>query len=86
MLTNKKPLEISSKHIAILKVFRQNAGELTSVPIIRQHTDLETIIINSALNDLEKHNLIQATNLDELEGGWQYQLSDKGIKTILNFT
>jgi predicted transcriptional regulator len=81
-----KPLELSSEHISILKVFRSNDGELTSVPLIKFHTNLETIVINSILDDFEKHNLINATNLDEVNGGWQYQLTDKGLKTVLKFS
>lgn len=81
-----EPLELSPNHIAILKVFRSNDGELTSVPLIEQLTGLETIVINSILDDFGKHNLINATNLDELNGGWQYQLRSEGRKKALKFT
>jgi hypothetical protein len=84
--TKQEPLELSPNHIEILKVFRTNDGELTSVPLIEQHTGLESIVINSALDDFEKHNLINATNLDDFNGGWQYQLTEKGRKTALKFT
>jgi hypothetical protein len=79
-------LRLSPNHISILRVFRKNDGELISAPLIEHHTGLEIIVINSILADFEKYNLIHATNLDEFEGGWQYQLSDKGRKTALKFT
>ncbi len=82
----KKPLEFSNDQVSILKVFRENDGELTSVPFIQQFTGLETIIVNTILDDFEKYDIVHATNLDEFEGGWQYQLSDKGRKTILKLT
>ena len=80
------PLELSNNHVSVLTVFRNNDGELTSVPLIQQFTGLETIVINSILDDLNDHKIINATNLDELEGGWQYQLSGKGRKLILKLT
>jgi len=81
-----KPLALSPSHIEILKVFRANDGELISVRLIEQLTGFEIIVINSTLADLEEHNLINATNLDDFRGGWQYQLTDKGRKTILKFS
>lgn len=81
-----KPFELSSVHISILKVFRSNDGELMSVPLIKQLTGFEIIVINSMLSDLEEHNLINATNLDDFNGGWQYQLTNLGRKTALKFT
>ena len=84
--TQQKPLELSPDHISALRVFRANDGELISTPLIEQSTGLETIVINSILADLKRHNLIHATNLDDLNGGWQYQLSDKGRKLIIKTT
>ena len=81
-----KKLKLSNDHVSILKVFRENDGELTSVPLIQQITGLETIIVNAILDDFVKYDIIHATNLDEFEGGWQYQLSDKGRKKILKST
>lgn len=85
-IKKQKPLEMSNVHLCILKVFRENDGELISIPLIQQYTNLETIIINPILDDLEKHKLIRATNLDEFNGGWQYQPTGKGKKIILKNT
>jgi len=38
------------------------------------------------LDDLKKYHLIYETNLDEFEAGWQYQLSDKGRKILMEQT
>lgn len=81
-----EPFELSPEHIAILKVFRSNDGELTSAPLIEQFTGLETIVINSILDHLEKHNIINATNLDDFNGGWLYQLTENGREIALKLT
>lgn len=86
-LSNKQePFELSPNHIAILKVFRSNDGELASVPLIEHITGLEKIVINSILDEIAEHKLINATNLDEYNGGWQYQLTALGRKTALKLT
>jgi hypothetical protein len=84
--THQKTLELSPDHISILKVFRTNDGELISVPFIEHHTVLETIVIKSILDELKNHKLIASPCLDEFEGGWQYKLTEEGIKTALKFT
>lgn len=84
--TKKAPLELTKAQLMVLKVFRANDGELTSVPFIQTSTGLEPIIINSILDDLEKNKIIHATNLDNFNGGWQWQLTDKGVKTIIKYT
>lgn len=78
-----KSLKLTSNHISILKFFRANDGNFISAPDIENSTDIETIIINTILAELEKHIIIHATNYDDLAGGWQYQLSDKGRKLII---
>ena len=86
MTKKQKTLELSSGHLLVFKVFRRNEGKLISASLIEKLTGMEIVVINSILNDLEQYNLIHATNLDDFEYGWQYQLSNKGRKALLNFT
>lgn len=81
-----KLLNMSNTHKTILKIFANNDNSLISVHFIEQLSGLESFVINSALDDLSEYGLIYAANLDEFEGGWQYQLSDKGRKILMQQT
>jgi hypothetical protein len=70
-------------HNKILIQFGKHDGEHLSTPTLQELTGLEPLAINSALDDLVKHGLVRRPNLVELEGGWQYILSDIGRKYIL---
>jgi len=81
--TKEKPIKLTNEHTSILKAFRSNDGELLSVDDLTYSTGIETFKINLILDELVSQSIIHATNYDDLNGGWQYQLSDKGRKLII---
>ena len=78
----KKTFEPLPDHLSVLRVFRENDSELTSTSLIKASTKLETVVINSILDDLVNHKIINPTNMDDIEG-WLYQPSDFGRKLII---